>query len=392
MEDFKVVENRKVNNLDDYINSKVIFINCKINEVQVENSYFPNLHFIGCDIYKSIFKNVVIPGLIISRDPKKIQGKARDKIIEFAKNNIINSSTIQDTEFLCCEFNDMCIDNTDFIDSKLKHCNLRNLTIMENVMLKKLDIRGSEFLEPDFGECRFHNIKFKRRWFFFDWLDALLLHLILIYFSFFSILKNRRIDIKIKTKEKMRKIGHSIKKFFYKSKVGSLIADWFSLTSFQGIQYENYKNADFSGDYQLMWYIQDFDFMNNFKNKHPFFFRLIFIISNYFNSFGALCASSFLVVYFFSCLYSAYWPNLAVDQTVNYFYLSFKIFSNFGIYYEMEGGAAPDCLTEVFIIFEIIIGYFALGTLLSIILFPFARRTSLPGSNNKKDAETPERI
>jgi len=372
---------------------KIIFINCKIRDLWIKNSYLPNLQFIGCDIFNSKFKNSTLPGVIFSRDTKEVPKNALEEIqkslknskIEFSKQDSINESTINRTEFMFCELNDMRIDKTEIRDSKFKHCNIEHLKVMGNVVLKNIDLRGSKFLESDFGNGRFNNIKFRKGFFLIEWFDFILSSFITFAMFFLSMISGKKWSFrKIKIKEIMMRVRHFIKKILYIS-ILRLLIDFLSSTDCKNTQY---KEADLSEDYHFLWHIQDLDFIHNFKKKHPIFAFLTFWTSNYMRSFGALLSSSFIVVWLFSLLHSSNWTifgkiNPAPDY---YLYLSFKIFTNFG----MDPLDAQNWITKFLVISEVIIGYFALGILLSIILYPFSRRTSLPGSNKEKNNEKSE--
>lgn len=366
---------------------KIIFINCKIREFHIKKSYLPNLQFIGCDIFNSYFEDSILPGLIFSQDTGEIPDNALKKIkkyvksdnSKFSRKSSINESIINNSRFIFCELNDMRIDKTMLKDSKFKHCNVKRLEIEEDVIFKNIDIRGSKFFESDFGVCDFSNIKFRKGFFWVEWIVSILRILFTIFYLISSIIPIKKWPMRKRNiKGRIGQLRHFIKKNLYKIKLEFFI-DYFSTTDCQKVQY---KDADFSEDYHFLWHIQDIDYIYEFKKKHPIFALITYWSSNYMRSFVALLFSSSLVVWLFSLAFKSNWVNFGTPISPSYhLYLSFKIFTNFGI----DPLDAGNLLTQSLVVFEIIIGYLALGILLSIIIFPFSRRTSLPGGNKRRD-------
>ncbi|HLP47234.1 MAG TPA: hypothetical protein VK469_14880 [Candidatus Kapabacteria bacterium] len=367
----------KMENLDNPI--RFTFLNCRISDLHIKDSYVRNIRFFNSEILNSLIEYSNLPGMIFSKNfPEELRKKQEqllpksDKISQekqvFPGKRELDFLSVYKTEFLFCQLNSMKIDNTKFTYTDVKHCIIEELNISENVEFQNIDLRGSKFKKTDFGVGSFKKIKFTEEKFLIEWVSSLLVFLGKVVSFFFLETEN--------IKKKIMWFRYFIKKILYKCKLG-FAADLLSSTNLQDIV--EYKNANFPKEYNFLWHIQDLDFISHYKTKHRVLAKISFWTSNYLRSFLALAFFSLFVVYFFSWLYSKYWTNLATGQSVNYFYLSFKIFSNFGIYYKIDGCASPEWLTKIFIIIEIIIGYFALGTLLSIILFPFTRKTSLPG-------------
>ncbi|MCK4765420.1 MAG: hypothetical protein KAW12_24675 [Candidatus Aminicenantes bacterium] len=375
---------------------RIIFINCKVRELLIEDSYLPHLQFIGCDIFDSKFENSNLPGLIFSGDTGKPPGDALTKIQKLLKKNskkvfskdLINESVINRTEFLFCDLNDMLVDQTNFVDSKFKHCHIEQLKIMNDVVFQNIDFSGSKFIESSLGNCVFRKIKFRKGFFLVSWLDAVLRKLLSTACLFVNfVLCKGHWNRSIKTEGSLMHFRRFLKRFLYKCNKFHVLVDLISITNFREIRY---KEADFSEEYHFWLHIQDLDFIHTFKERHPIFASITFWTSNHMRSFGALFFSSLFVVFVFSLLYSTgwtefiYWANVGERGAAEtYFYLSCKIFTNFGI----DPFDAANWKTEFLVIAEIMIGYFALGTLLSIILFPFSRRSSMPQSNTKKGNE-----
>jgi len=400
------ISNVKIKNIEEPI--EMSFLNCSINNLEIGQSLVPNLQFIGCILENSVFKNSNLPGFTFSRNTTRdieviiqnlILGKNRlEKKFISLKNLQILDSSIFRSKFICCYMNDMQLDNTIISDTEIKHCYLEYMEVLENVLMKGIDIRGTKFSKSSFGKCQFKGVRFNKGYFFIEWLDYFItftpkIILKLLYkrpAKIGPLQKKRRMDRIIKAN--IIKYRTTIKRVLYKLKL-SFFADILSSTDFKQTQY---KEADFTEDYHLYWHIQYLDFISNFKKKHPVFAFLTFWASNFMRSFMALFILSLMVILLFSEVYKIY-GDFQIDSEYQEqekitiidqdghpqkaFHLSVSIFLN-SSYCQVE---PRDTLTKFISTIEIIIGYFSLGILLSIILFSFARRTSLPNNNIKKE-------
>ncbi len=374
------------------------FVNCRISDLRIEKSNMPHIEFIGCQIINSNFIDSNLAGIKFSLKLDKPPGSIKPTIIEFIKKSIQElknkkkklpeESSVYKTKFLFCDMNDMLIDHTTFSETDIKHCNLKNMKISEKVTMQYVDLRGSKIFKSCLGDCKFQNIRFNKGFFIVYWIDELIWFIPkrLWYFKY-SIMWKKRYEIERASKlriiqEKIFRIRRVIKKIMYSLKIGRLridiMADLLSSTDLQQIRY---SNSDFLDSYHFFWHIQDLDFIHNLKGKHPFLAGLTFWASNYMRSFGALLTLSFIIIFLFSLIYSSSWIDFVNNSESGTLYLSFKIFSNFGI----TPLSANNGITKILVTFEIILGYFALGILLSIIVFPFSRRTSLPIKNKNHE-------
>lgn len=372
---------------------QLTFLNCRISGLHIEESNIPNLRFFKSEINGARFQYSNLPGIVLSKNApngilriqnKLIQGeKEKDETFMLAE---IDALLLYRTEFLFCHLNDMHIDNTVFKETKLKHCTIQDMRISGNVEMSDIDFRGSNLLDSDFSECRFGSVKFNKSKYF--------LEIIGLLFTF-----PYRKTIKIKYKKicnskrefdrlvftKLVKMRTNIKRFMYKLKLPTF-ADLLSSVECQNVRYKDAENFE---DYNFLWHIQELNFIYKFKMNHPIFAQITFWFSNYMRSFPALLAFSFLVVWLFSLLYEtdrvlfSVWSFAGYGEIpdVDTLYLSFKIFTNFG----MDPIEAENFFTKFLTISEIVIGYFSLGSLLSIIIFPFTRMISLPGGSNKRE-------
>lgn len=433
----RIIENKKINNfqLKQYENInqiifinchikhmnvvkikgiKLIFIDCWINKLKIYKSTLPKLQFIYCNIDNSEFTHSTLPGLVFSkniiRNPEQREKFLKD-ITQNIEHNKLNTklslisnthdSSVFRTKFIFCEMNEMSIDNTHFSEIEFKHCILNIFKKLKNVKFQNLDIRGTRITNSDFGKCCFKDVRFNAGLFLFEILDFLLIWAIkvILYFpgfrrfwKLFSSSRKEKRGVEIQIKAKYVLIKRSIKKFFHMI-YPLVFVDLLSSTKFTEIKYEE---ADYSSDYHFCWYIQDLSFIESFKKRHPIMAFIFWITTNYMRSFFRLAVISLLVVFLFSRFYlntGIFYDESTRDtnkeselvdkngQAKHPFILSIKVFLNSDI----SPVKTNDKCTDWMMILEKVLGYFALGFLLSIIFFFFSRRTSLPKKGKESD-------
>jgi len=383
---------------------KLRFINCRISKLIVRKSFLTNMQFIGCEIYNSEFRNSRLPGITFSKKLPNYINIDNDKSegIEIMESSIINS------KFLFCTLNSMRMDNILLSDVAVKHCYLKDLKILNKAEMRNIDFRGTKVLESDFGECKFENVRSKKGFFLIALIEKILggflyffLFIFLLRFinfkrplqSFKRLIEEKR-EIKKKNNSIILKLKLSIKKILYKLQLIGFV-DMLASTELNNVEY---SQTDFSESYHLFWQIQEFEYIDTLKKKHPLLSLIYFVTTNYMRSIGLLILWCLIVILGFSIFYSN-WGKFNVDlsyvrtgasqmsqlpkghelidndgRPIKSFYISFKIFMNSGIY-PLDG---DDTFTEILIMIETFLGYFALGILVGIIVSILSQRTSLP--------------
>lgn len=391
---------------------KIIFVNCRIKGLKIEQSGMVNIKFIDCEIYEAKFIDSNLPGMVFSRDRNKyINSNVRDKIkgTEGGKKTGVSrvlhfKPTTMESEFLFCDMNEMRIKDSAFNKISIKHCRLDKLKISKNVEMKNVNLRGSKISESNLGECKFNGVRFNKGFFIFEFsfflfrvLLQILLHIFFIFpVSLFERTRKSEIgmaEVKENAWECVLTGKWKTERVLYKFFLFSWLRDILSPTDFKDVQY---KEAYYPIDCHLFWHIEDLDFIHGFKKKHPFIAFIFFVMSNYMRSVFALFCTSMLVIFLFSCFYStqAKFDDISVkdtkkkselinnDGSLKYpFTTSVDIFINSDI----SPLKAKNRLTKIAIIFEKISGFFSLSFLLSMIFFTFSRRSSMPPKRWKDD-------
>jgi len=455
------IRNMEIKNLEDPI--EMLFLNCTISNLEIDHSEAPHLQFLGCILEGAKFENSNLAGFTSSKNTTEdleiilknlITGKNRlKKKFKSLKKLQILVPSITDSKFLFCDMNDLLIDNTLFTDNTIKHCNLEYVEFIEKVKMKDVDIRGTKIFNSDFGDCHFENIRFNK----FKFPQEFLMFFLSIVFKirynrnrkkypetsprkkgekYRELLEKKRAIIL----KEVRKCKEDLKKKLYDLNIYKLklhkLVDYFSTTNINQTEYEE---ADFSEAYYLFWYIQDLEYIDNFKKKHRFLAFISHIFTNYMRSFGRLLFAVAFVILIFSISYincgtfkidplykikekieiinEKINPNIApplnlkislncffftfdskleiklpnikkeepdlVDEKgrpKDAFYLSCKIFLNNDIYPLQE----DDDFTKCLMIGEILMGYLALTVFLSIIFSHISQRIFMPKKMKKR--------
>jgi uncharacterized protein YjbI with pentapeptide repeats len=374
---------------------KITFINCRIKDLKINRSNLPNIQFIGCEIIDSAFTYSNLLGITFALElqekPDYIKQNIWRVIIRFVKELISSNkkpteeSSVFRSKFLFCDMNDMHIDHTSFSCTELKHCNIEDMKIIENVTMKKVDFRGSNFFKTDFGECRFGVVKYNRSKYPVEVINVLLNFILnlAIKRKYAKYVKQKE-DLSRIIFEKTTKIRTWMKKLMYKLRM-STFADWLCSTTLDNVKY---RDTYFTQDIRFFWHMEDSEFVENLKKKHKYFSFIMLITSNYLRSFFMPFFFIVLVIFLFSGLYSTYGvfaidgstpiqnsPLLDSDgHPIDSWYLSGKIFLNCGI----SPLRANDTRTKWLIILEVILGYFFLGTLLGVVANNFLIKPMMP--------------
>jgi uncharacterized protein YjbI with pentapeptide repeats len=385
------LKSMKITNL--YQRIKLTFLSCIISDLHIEKSHSAHLRFFKSAIVGSTFQYSELPGTVFSKnipdELKEIQEKLLkedqdgqdDKGLHLKKE--LEVLSIHETEFLFCHFNDMNIDNTTFTHTAIKHCNLQDMKILENVEMRDIDLRGSNFFMSDFGECRLGAVRFNKSKYFVEIINSLLKIIL-------KRIINRKYRRYRKKKEELSrsifvettKIRAGVKKFLYKLKLTNF-ADYVCSTTLINVQY---GNTYFAQDIRFFWHMEDVEFVDNLKKKHPVFSSIMQVSSNNLRSFIIPLIFIFLIIYVFSMFYSTY-GIFKVDGSANIaqmldpnghpqnpLYLSTQIFLNCGI----SPLCTDDSTTRNLIMFQIILGYFFLGTILGVVVNNFLIKPQMP--------------
>jgi uncharacterized protein YjbI with pentapeptide repeats len=384
---------------------KIIFMNCKIRELEVNRSYIPNFRFIGCDLFHITFKNSNMPGIVFSGKGKDEQ----DDIKKITGRNVkeINKSRIDYTTFLSCNSNQMNIHDTRVFNTAFKHCQLEYMKIGDNVVMKAVDLRGTKISESNFNRCSLNHIRFRKGYFLLEliwYFIALFLTPFKVYRLMLPRIKNARKKKPLRLRltpdekdqiyrdirKKIVRFRHSAKRMIYKMIVFNWLVDLLSSTEIFEVKY---READFSKDFRFYRHIQNLDYVDGLKKRRPMFAFWYFILANYMRSVPSILFRLAVVVFLFSFLYQNYAAfKFKVDllevrgdvselidsngKPAKPFILSLKIFFNAGIY-PLE---PADNSTERLVLLEIIIGYFTLAVLAGISSSHLFERFSEPKS------------
>jgi hypothetical protein len=301
------------------------------------------------------------------------QNNRDDKGLPWKKKKELKTVTVHQTKFIFCQLNDMEIDNTTFTHTAIKHCNLQDMKILKNVKMTNVDFRGSNFFKPDFGECHFGAVTFNKSKYFVEIINAL-----------FKIISKRIIKQKLPVKifRETTTFRTWVKKIFYKLKLNNF-ADYLCSTTLINAEY---GKTYFAQDIRFFWYMEDVEFVDNLKKKHPVFSSIMMVSSNNLRSFIIPLLFIVLIIFVFSMLYSTYGvfsgdgsakvtqmldPN---GRPTNPFYLSAQVFLNCGI----SPLWTNDSRTRRLIMFEIILGFFFLGTILGVVVNNFLIKPKMP--------------
>jgi uncharacterized protein YjbI with pentapeptide repeats len=385
------LKSMKIINLGQHI--KLTFLNCRISDLHIEKLYAANLRFFKSVIVESTFQYSILPGTVFSinipDELKEIQEKLQkedqddqdDKGVHWKKE--LEVVSVHQTGFIFCQLNDMNIDNTTFTHTAIKHCNLQDMKIPENVEMRDIDLRGSNFFKSDFGECRLGAVRFNKSKYFVEIINSLLKII-------FKRIINRKYRRYRKKKQELpraifeetTKIRTAVKKILYKLKLINF-ADYLCSTTLIDVQY---GNTYFAQDIRFFWHMEDVEFVDNLKKKHPVFSSIMLVSSNNLRSFVIPLLFILLIIYVFSMFYSTYGVfkvngSTKIAQMLdpnghpkNPLYLSAQVFLNCGI----SPLWTDDSTTRTLIMFEIILGYFFLGTILGVVINNFLIKPRMP--------------
>lgn len=381
----------KIINLDQHI--KLTFFNCRISELHIEKLYAANLRFFKSVIVESTFQYSILPGIVFSTNIPDELKEIQEKLLredqdgqddkEFHWKKELEMVSVHQTEFLFCQLNDLNIDNTTFTHTAIKHCNLQDIKILENVEMRDIDLRGSNFFMSDFGECRLGAVKFNKSKYFVEIINSLLkIILRRIINRRYRRYRQKKGDLSRSIFAETTKIRTAVKKILYKLKLIKF-ADYLCSTTLINVQY---GNTYFAQDIRFFWHMEDVEFVDNLKKKHPVFSSIMLVSSNNLRSFIIPLLFIFLIIYVFSMYYSTYGVfkvngSAKIDQMLdpnghpkNSLYLSAQVFLNLGI----SPLWTDDSTTRTLIMFEIILGYFFLGTILGVVVNNFLIKPQMP--------------
>lgn len=390
--------------------SEIYFINCRIKNLELNDIYVPGLYFMDCDINDSTFKYSKLPALTFSKFKeetikdiinKVITGDG-EKAIE-AKNEILDysckstrKSEIRSSKFLFCELNDLSISGTNLFETDIKHSLLEDTEITDNVSMKDISLWGTKISEGKFIKCSFKDIWVKKG-VFLPQLVGFICEIIAIIGFFLCDLierffkkKNRKKSFNrifqdvlenINIWRKVINFKKPIKKLFYKIPFAAFLADWLSSTD---VRETDFDGADFSEDPSLEHQIDEYKLIHKMKKKHPFLTYFFFLTSNYKRSFMRFIFVCFCCICIFSWIYSCstFIDDNQINRELGHKYDYIDEFGHpkhpFGLSFEVYLGITTYPLkakyktTTSWIIFERILGYGALASLLGILLAPLA--------------------
>jgi uncharacterized protein YjbI with pentapeptide repeats len=381
----------KIINIDQRI--KLTFLNCRISDLHIEKSRFWNIQFFKSEVFKSTFQYSTLNGTVFSTNIPKELKDLQEKLLKedldgqddkgLHLKRELEVLSVHETEFLFCQLNDMKIDNTTFTDTDIKHCNLQDMKILENVEMRDIDLRGSNFFKSDFGECRLGAVKFNKSKYFVEIINSLLkIILKRIINRKYRKYRKKNQELSRAIFEETTKIRTGVKKFLYKLELRNF-ADYLCSTTLVDVQY---GNTYFAQDIRFFWHMEDVEFVDNLKKKHPVFSSIMLVSSNNLRSFIIPLLFILLIICVFSMLYSTdgvFKENgsAKIPQMIdpnghpkNPWYLSAQVFLNCGI----SPLWTDDSTTRNLIMLEIISGYFFLGTILGVVVNNFLIKPQMP--------------
>lgn len=388
--------------------SGIYFVNCKIQNLKFNDVYAAQIYFGDCEINDSTFKFSILPGLTFSKFEQERFEDIIDKVItgdrekaKEAKNQIRRYSSknkhkrkseIRSSKFLFCEINELYISNTELAKTNFKHSNIEYPIIKGNVEMRGISLEGTKIYGGCFKYCKLKDIKIKNG-FLVPQLAGFIREIVAVVEfslrnfigrfskkkSFNRIFKGESADIDIW--RKVINFKKPFKKLLYKIPFGAFLADRLSSTEIKQTEFEE---VNFSEDPLLARQIDDFKIIHNMKKKHPILAFFLFFTSNYRRSFMRFIFVSFCCIWIFSGIYcrSTFTDDIQNSREFGHkldyidkfgypehpFYLSIEVYLGITTY----PLKAKNESTKAWIIFERILGYGALASLLGILLAPLA--------------------